>query len=1101
MNSQGPAKQPAKSGSILNFFQIQPKAKTQIGDSAESTENSAPKLPFGQLPQAQPVMAADMDEEEDEPIVPRRLKRINVGDTIMEESPASNRKGRDNSNVAVNSGLTRLSRIIDDGEPNQQVSAFGRLRVSERQTVQSSNLKNEPTQKSNTKKIAMNNRNSMTPSQLGTSQLMTPHKNGKSPAPNTTNTATARGKKLGGDDDTEEEFEDKTPQWALPENALDKHKRPSSHPDYDPTTLYIPPEAFKKLTPTMQQYWKIKSENFDKIILFKLGKFYELFYEDASICVKMLDLNYMGRKQHAGFPESTLERYLTRLVDLGYKAAVVEQTETDRDMKARLKSTPAPKNEKTIRRDLVSIHTKGTMPVMDSGNASEALSCLWSIYQCSHFISLTILHFETGKIGFIQLEMISQAFVNDIKILLINYPPTEILVQSRLLHPAISIIFQTLPHKPQITAPFFFKESTTESIMGKVSNLNGHLLTDVNQLIHAKCPADGIQSMTHCFAQLFGYIETLLLLSKLLVAAQVYHIKTAFHTSNLYLDSQALGHLEVLETQSGDVKGSLYWLVNRCSSSFGKRLLRQWLAAPLADINEIRARLDAIEILELVRNDREVFMTILSKSRDLEKFACQLYKYSLVGEKKIIIYQDLSSKRLGELNDFFDKIMQGHQSLQNLRSVLVARVGGTSHLCQTFEQLFNDLPEVSPIIAEIQGHITLRDGIPIPTPGFDRAFDECEELIRSIQKEAENYVGGLRRQFNCNDINLVQAKARFEIEMPEKLIGKYGKPKDFEFSSRRQNYDRFINPVTNKLIDRLEHQEEIRTQHLVLFNAYIFKLFLSHRNTWDMIIRLLAELDVLCGLSVFCFDEYKQLCRPIVEDFLDDSILLKTTNMKHPVISSINPDFVGNDIEFANDKRAFVLTGPNMGGKSTIMRTLALNVILAQMGCYVFADSFHFSLFDKIFTRIGASDKLEENKSTFFIEMEETLQILNYSTVHSLAIVDELGRGTSTYDGYSIACACLKFILRQIKCRTIFSTHYFFIQEDLEDTKDIAFKRMAYRILQDNKIERLQFIYKMEDGLCEKSFALNVALLAGIDRGIIERADKITTDYRQHIDL
>lgn len=1101
MQPEGSAKQPPKTASILNFFQIQPKPKQRTSDTNQPIQQTTPSFSAEQITPTQPIGTRIPDVDDEEPILYRRFKRINVGADLTGQTIDNNQHFSGQYNMTSQKGLSRLSKSIDSIEPNPQVRSIGNSRTNKELEIQSSRLKNDLVQRASAKKVNAFATDELMPRPSRGYQLVTPQKETKAPMQHNQTTNTAKAKRIVGESEIEEEFEDKTPDWALPERALDKNKRPSSHPDYDPTTLYVPLDAFKKLTPAMQQYWKIKSKNFDKIILFKLGKFYELFYEDASICVKLLDLNYMGRKQHAGFPESTLERYLTRLVDLGYKVAVVEQTETDRDMKERLKSTPTLKNNKVIKRDLVSIHTKGTMPVLDSGSMTESLSCLWSVYQSTRLLSVVLLHFETGKIGFIQFDLSNPGFINEVKILLLNYPPSEIIVQFRQLHPSISLMMQTLSHKPQITSPYFFKESNTETIMKAVRSLNEQFAVEVDGLISAKCKVEGILPMNYCFAQLFGYMETLLLLSKLLVAAQVTHIKTAFHTHNLYLDSQALGHLEVLESQSGDVKGSLYWLINKCSSSSGKRLLRQWLAAPLTNVHEIRARLDAIEIFETIKYDRNLFMSVLSKGRDLEKFACQLYKYSLVGEKKIIIYQDLSSKRLGDLNDFFDKMIKSQEALQNLRTALKGHIGGSTHLCHAFQELMNNSLDVTSIISEIQSHIMVRDGIPVPIPGFDPAFDECEKSIRHIYKDAEEYVSNLRKQYDCSDINLVQAKSRFEIEMPEKIIAKHGKPGNFDFSSRRQNYDRFISPITAKLVDRLEHQEEIRIQLLVNFNAYIFKMFLSHRKTWDFLIRLLAEIDVLCGLSAFCFDDYRQLCRPEVQDFQPNSVYLKANNMKHPVISTINPDFVGNDIEFSDEKRTFVLTGPNMGGKSTVMRTLALNVILAQLGCYVFADSFSFSLFDKVFTRIGASDKLEENKSTFFIEMEETLQILNCSTVHSLAIIDELGRGTSTYDGYSIACACLKYILRQIKCRTIFSTHYFFIQEDLQGAEDIAFKRMAFKILQESKIERLKFLYKIEDGLCEKSFALNVALLAGINKMIVMRADQITTAYRQHIDL
>lgn len=229
--------------------------------------------------------------------------------------------------------------------------------------------------------------------------------------------------------------------------------------------------------------------------------------------------------------------------------------------------------------------------------------------------------------------------------------------------------------------------------------------------------------------------------------------------------------------------------------------------------------------------------------------------------------------------------------------------------------------------------------------------------------------------------------------------------------------------------------------------------------------------------------------------FISSKNTLKAKNLKHPVLLKLNPEFVGNDLEFTKQK-ILLLTGPNMGGKSTIMRTVCVNVILAQIGCYVLADSFEWSLVDKIFTRIGASDRLEQQKSTFYIEMEEMKTILENSTINTLAIVDELGRGTSTYDGYSIAVGCLQRLF-EVNCKVMFATHYFFIQDDVSDFQEqLCYKKMDY-ILVDEKQEKILFQYKMVDGICHKSFAFNVARLAGIPEEIIQQARQITDKYRE----
>ena len=337
------------------------------------------------------------------------------------------------------------------------------------------------------------------------------------------------------------------------------------------------------------------------------------------------------------------------------------------------------------------------------------------------------------------------------------------------------------------------------------------------------------------------------------------------------------------------------------------------------------------------------------------------------------------------------------------------------------------------------------------------------------------------------------------------VTGQNSKPKDFEFSSRKDDRERFITPKIKRMVEELDAAEEKLKNAMNTFTVFLFSYFHRHYKVWDRFIEALGTIDCLCSLSQTSFLADGDMCRPEVHP-VNQRVFMEVRDMRHPCLSLSKSNFVPNDILIGevenqgnNPNNVILLTGPNMGGKSTILRQACIAAILAQVGCYVPATKCELSVVDRIFTRIGASDKLMEGKSTFYIEMEETLNVTKYGTMNSLAIMDELGRGTSTFDGVSIAYSVLRFILENLKCRTLFATHYHVLLDEFRDYPDVSFYHMACKI--DNKTEKVIFLYKLIEGECSNSFGLNIARVTGLPKEALKVATEKADEFEKKLNI
>lgn len=313
------------------------------------------------------------------------------------------------------------------------------------------------------------------------------------------------------------------------------------------------------------------------------------------------------------------------------------------------------------------------------------------------------------------------------------------------------------------------------------------------------------------------------------------------------------------------------------------------------------------------------------------------------------------------------------------------------------------------------------------------------------------------------------------------------KPEKYIFSSKKQGFERYVTKEIRKLVLTLESAEQRLKDHLRSYTTFFFEEFRKKSRIWEQYVRVLAELD--CLISNSLVSDMWESCRPK----FNNEGRLDIVQGRHPCLTHLI--FVPNDIHIDSERSIMLLTGPNMGGKSTLLRMVCVLAVIAQMGIFVPCSSYNSIIFDRVFTRIGASDRLLEKKSTFYIEMEETKSILDHATPNSLVIVDELGRGTSTFDGMAIASAALKYLCDTSKCLGFFATHYYILVEEFLFNRNVSINHMSYLVNGDTR--QIKFMYRLKEGRCDESFAVNVARMVGIDNEIIDKAEELAQTMRK----
>ena len=778
-----------------------------------------------------------------------------------------------------------------------------------------------------------------------------------------------------------------------------------------------------KLSPMMRQYMEIKDQYKEELLFFRLGDFYELFFEDGLIASRELELTLTGKQAGldekvpmCGVPYHAVKGYIEKLVNKGYRVAICEQLED-------------PKSTKDmVKRGVIDVISKGTVTDFELLDAKNN-SYIASILEFNDIYIVTYADITTGELNSVILPKNDEKLLSEIlslgikEVILINNNNvflTDLLKNKYAIEIAIS----------------------SEYYSDDVAFLNN--LTDIRRKAGIK--------------HLFYYLKV----KELKSIGHFNYCNIIDKLDYLEMDIHTVRNLELFETvRLKERNYSLIWLIDKCKTAMGSRKLRSFLMHPLKDINELNKRYDLIDNFNNNFILRDELKELLYEIYDLERLCGKVNAGSANGRDLLQFKNSLKvlpriKEILSELK--IDVSLNAHQDIYMLLEA----------------SLYEEPP------------VSIKEGYLIKE-GYNQELDE----LKNIRSGGKDYIATFEREIK-EETGIKNLKVGFN-----KVFGYYievskGQVKDVKENfgwERKQtltNCERFISPLLKEKEDLiLNAEEKIINLEYDLFceiRNIIKKEILKIKDTADII----STIDAMVSLAI-CSEEYN-LVRPV----LNEDKNLEIVDGRHPVVEVVSgSEYVNNDCYLNKDENLLLITGPNMSGKSTYMREVAIIIILAQIGSFVPAKKAILPIVDKIFTRIGASDDLVSGESTFMVEMKEAKNALVNATEKSLIIFDELGRGTATYDGMSIAEAIIEYISKNIKALTLFSTHYHELTTLDKKYKNI--KNVHVEAIEENG--KVTFLHKVKDGAVDKSYGINVARLAGMPESILKRAEEVLLDY------
>lgn len=779
---------------------------------------------------------------------------------------------------------------------------------------------------------------------------------------------------------------------------------------------------YDELSPMMKQYMDIKKDYEDTLLFYRIGDFYELFFEDGITASHELELTLTGknaglseRVPMCGVPHHSVKPYLEKAVRKGFKVAICEQVEDPKKTKG------------MVKREVINVVSRGTLVDLDFLDSYD-FNYVSSLLDLKYSYLITYADISTGDIYSEFITYDDDKLIN--KLLKLNIK--ELIVRNDFNSNIINIV-----------------KNYNISV-----NYSNDLYEDDINIVNNVLDERVICGVKH----LFYY----LVVKELKDISLFSRVKIVDSNEYLNLNIHTVRNLELFETlRLKEREYSLIWFLDKCKTSMGSRTLKLWVSNPLRDENKINERLDIIEKLNnefILRTD---LIKYLYEIYDLERLCGKLTCGSFNARDALQIRNSL--RMLPFINDCLDKIGIGIK-LNNHDDI--------------YDLLNNSVYEEPPI--------TLKEGYLIKD-GYNKELDELKEIrkggkefISSLEKEEKERTGIQNLKVGYNKV------FGYYIEISK---GQASRVKD-EFGWERKqtlsNGERFISPVLKEKESLILNAEErIIELEYNLFNEIKNKLkdeIIKLKETANII----GIIDALCSLSIV--SEKEKLVRPV----FNHDRLIDIKNGFHPVINIVNKgEYVKNDIYMDDKVNTLLITGPNMSGKSTYMRQLAIIIIMAQIGSFVPADSANVCIFDAIYTRIGASDDLVSGESTFMVEMKESKSAIVSATKDSLILFDELGRGTATYDGMSLAGAILKYVTKNIGCKTLFSTHYHELTSLSSEYSSI--KNVHVSATLDNN--KLIFLHKVKDGAIDKSYGIHVADLAGLPKEIIDDASVMLSEY------
>ena len=777
------------------------------------------------------------------------------------------------------------------------------------------------------------------------------------------------------------------------------------------------------LSPMMKEYYKTKSEYMDVLLFYRLGDFYEMFFEDAITASHELELTLTGknaglkeRVPMCGVPHHAVNVYLEKLIDKGYKVAICEQVEDPKLAKG------------IVKREVTEIVSKGTLTNTDCLDEND-YNFIASITDYNYIYALSYLDLLSGKVFATFVSKSSDKLISEIVSLGIK----EVVVTSDF----DNSITKVLKNNYNIYVSIYDKDYSNIN-RSKVSNLADAKLEDNTLKLISYITFNQKKEINH-------------LMKPVIVNSKDY----------LSLNRKCIRNLELVETiRNKDKMYSLLWFLDKTKTSMGSRMLKEFILKPVVSESEINKRHDLIDLF------KKEFMSI----SELRDFLYQIYDLErLVGKVSI---NTLNGRDLLQLKSSLGVLPDINLILENIGLEKV----------ETFSELY-DLLDKS---IDLDAPVTIKEGGLIKD-GFNKELDE----LKSIRKNGKDFISKFeseeRERTGIKNLKVGYNKVfGYYIEVSK---GQKDNIKEEFGYVRKQTISNSERYITNSLKEKedmiLNAEDKIKDMEYNIFlsiKSEVSKYIGNLQKVSDYI----AYLDVMQSLTKV--SEENNFVRPIINHEHNINIV----DAKHPVVMKvIKDDYVSNNIVMDEYTNILMITGPNMSGKSTYMRTLAIIVILNQIGCFVPASSCELPIFDKIFTRIGASDDLVGGESTFMVEMKESAYALKNATENSLILFDELGRGTSTYDGMSLAGSIIEYVNKYLKCKTMFSTHYHELTKMAEYTPSIKNVHVSINET-DGKVV---FLHKVMDGAVDKSYGINVAKLAGLPDEVIEGAGKLLETY------
>lgn len=786
--------------------------------------------------------------------------------------------------------------------------------------------------------------------------------------------------------------------------------------------------AEKKYTPMMQHYLKMKEENPDAILFYRLGDFYEMFFEDAKLVSQELDLVLTGRSAGVeekvpmcGVPFRAANSYIQRLVKKGYKVAICEQLEDPSSAKG------------LVDRGIIKIITPGTYmdATMDAKSTNYMASCEISSFE------ITVIYCELST-GELKYQTLQRSLVS---------------LQKALLEQNVSELVCPMTMDKKWMAALEEMDAMVIS-KHKKANIDPEDLPLLNGIES--------ESLKEAFALLMAYLKD----------TQKQHIDHFLPIESmdkdkvLVMDYETKNHLELVSSQSTNAKAESLWsFMDKCQSAMGSRMLKRWIEYPLIDAEKIAKRQVAVKDLKENFMLRENLKEHLVYVYDMERLASRM------------AYGNASPR----------DVLQLVATLEHARPILDLASSLNSY------PEFNEVPDCQELYNEIKNAIienpplTLKEG-GVFNDGYNQELDE----VRKIAKQGKDFILELeakeRERTGVKSLKVGYNRVfGYYIEVRNGNLGNIKEEFGYHPKQTLANATRFITQELKEKEEQILHAQETKVKlEQSLFNDLLMRI---KRDLFDLhaCAQALSTIDVLVSLAILA-SEKGYVC-PVFHPGYNVNVV----EGKHPILDDRmkKKRYVSNDWKMSEEEHIQLITGPNMGGKSTYMRQNALLVVMAQMGSFIPAKTAQLPIFDRIFTRIGASDDILTGKSTFMVEMMEANTALRYATKHSLILFDEIGRGTATYDGMALAQAMLEYIDEAIGAKTLFSTHYHELTELAEEHQSM---RNVHVDVREEKNE-IEFRYRVIEGKADKSYGINVAKLAHLPKVVLDRASQLLLNF------